>query len=238
MHLVSEHLTDGVLERELLVGEIPATVWTPTDTPAPLILMAHNNGLPRTDPRLVARARRTAAHGYAVATIDGSGCGVRPRVAADDEARAEVRRAAQAGEPLDEALEALVGPLVERVAPEWRTALDAVLTLPEVAGPVGYSGWAALGVLLAATEPRIAAIGLFAGGYVPRAQRAQAAHVTVPVLLLLQWDDEGNPREAALDLFDAFGSEHKTLHANAGGHLGTPAFELEDTCRFYDRHLG
>lgn len=236
MQIVSEHVTDGIHERELVVGETPATLWTPA-SPAPLVLMAHNNGLPRTDPRLVARARYTAARGFAVVTIDGSGCGSRPPVTADDEARAEVRRAARAGEPLDEPLEALVGPLVARVAPEWRAALDAVLTLPEVTGPVGYSGWAALGVLLAATEPRIAAVSLFAGGYVPRAQRTQAADVVVPVLVLLQWDDEGNPRQAALDLFDAFGSEHKTLHANPGGHLGTPAFELEDTCRFFDRHL-
>ncbi|TXS09769.1 alpha/beta hydrolase, partial [Streptomyces sp. adm13(2018)] len=38
-------------------------------------------------------------------------------------------------------------------------------------------------------------------------------------------------------LFDAFGSMEKTLHANLGGHTGTPAFELEDGCRFLDRHL-
>ncbi|WP_243738072.1 hypothetical protein [Cellulomonas shaoxiangyii] len=104
-------------------------------------------------------------------------------------------------------------------------------------GPVGYAGWAALGVRLAAAEPRIAAAGLFAGGYVPRAQHEEARHVTAPLLLLLQWDDAGHPRQRALDLFDAFGSTEKTLHANRGGHLDTPRFELEDTCRFFDRHL-
>ncbi|KMS84704.1 hypothetical protein ACZ91_46740, partial [Streptomyces regensis] len=35
----------------------------------------------------------------------------------------------------------------------------------------------------------------------------------------------------------AFGSKEKTLHANLGGHTGTPWFELEDGCRFFDRHL-
>lgn len=239
MRLVSEqHLDDGILERELTLGEIPVTLWTPGPAPAPLILMSHNNGLPKSDARLVARARYTAAeHGFAVASIDATGCGDRPRSPADEQARAEVRRAVQAGEPVDELLESLVGPLVENAVPDWRATLDALLTLPDVSGPVGFCGWTALGIRLAVAEPRVAALGLYAGGYVPRAQREEARQVTAPLLLLLQWDDEGNPRERALDLFDAFGSTEKTLHANRGGHLGTPRFELEDTGRFLDRHL-
>ena len=55
--------------------------------------------------------------------------------------------------------------------------------------------------------------------------------------MLLQWDDEGNDRQMALDLFDAFGSEEKTLHANTGGHTGVPHFEGEDANRFFARHL-
>ncbi|MFE1446071.1 dienelactone hydrolase family protein [Streptomyces olivaceoviridis] len=239
MHVTSEQrLDDGVVERAFLLGEIPGTLWTPGSAPAPLVLMAHNNGLPKADPRLVARARYTAARGYAVATIDAAGCGDRPRSAAAEQARADLRRAMRGGEPTEEILESLVGPLVENAVPEWRTTLDALLELPEICGPVGYSGgWAALGIGLAVAEPRIAAAGLFAGGYVPRAQREEARQVTIPLLFLLQWDDEGNPRQRALDLFDAFGSEEKTLHANPGGHTGTPWFELEDGCRFLDRHL-
>ncbi|WP_380282083.1 dienelactone hydrolase family protein [Kitasatospora purpeofusca] len=233
-----QRLDDGVLEREFILGEIPGTLWTPPGSaPAPLILMAHNNGLPKAEPRLVARARYCAAYGYAVATIDAAGCGDRPRSAAAEQARADLRRAMRAGEPVDEIFESLVGPLVEAAVPEWRTALDALLALPGIGGPVGYSGWTAVGIRLAAVEPRIAAAGFFAGGYVPRAQREEARQLTVPLLFLLQWDDEGNPRQRALDLFDAFGSEEKTLHANLGGHVGTPWFEVEDGGRFYDRHL-
>ncbi|WP_234533692.1 dienelactone hydrolase family protein [Streptomyces shenzhenensis] len=239
MHFTSEQrLDDGVLEREFTLGEIPGTLWTPESAaPAPLILMAHNNGLRRREPRLVARARRTAACGYAVATIDAAGCGDRPRSAGDERARADLRRAMRAGEPVDEIFESFIGPLVEKAVPEWRTALDALLSLPGIGGPVGYSGWTALGIRLAVAEPRIAAAGLFAGGYVPRAQREEARQVTVPLLLLLQWDDEGNPRQRALDLFDAFGTKEKTLHANLGGHTGTPWFELDDTNGFFGRHL-
>lgn len=231
-------LEDGVTEREFTLGEIPGTLWTPESAaPVPLILMAHNNGLPKAEPRLVARARLSAAAGYAVAAIDAAGCGDRPRSAAAEQARAELRRAMRAGEPVDDIFESLVGPLVEQAVPDWRAALDALLDLPGITGPVGYSGWTALGIRLAVLEPRIAAAGFFAGGYVPRAQREEARQVTIPLLLLLQWDDEGNPRRRALDLFDDFGSREKTLHANLGGHLGTPWFEREDGDRFFGRHL-
>ncbi|MCM1969739.1 dienelactone hydrolase family protein [Streptomyces sp. G1] len=234
----AQRLDDGVIEREFTLGEIPGTLWTPESAvPLPLILMAHNNGLPRNQSRLVARARHSAAAGYAVATIDAAGCGGRPRSAADEQARGELRRAMQAGEPVEEIFESLVGSLVEKAVPEWRTTLDALLALPGIGGPVGYSGWMALGIRLTAVEPRIAAAGFFAGGFVPRAQHEEARQVTVPLLLLLQWDDEGNPRQRALDLFDAFGSKEKTLHANPGGHTGTPWFEVEDGSRFFDRHL-
>ncbi|MFI2235887.1 alpha/beta hydrolase [Streptomyces chrestomyceticus] len=239
MHFTSvQRLDDGVLEREFTLGEIPGTLWTPESAaPAPLILMAHNNGLPKAADRLVARARHTAAYGYAVAAVDAPGCGDRPRSVADEQVRADLRRAMQAGEPVDDIFESFIGPLVEKAVPEWRSTLDALLALPEIGGPVGYSGWTAVGIRLAAVEPRIAAAGFFAGGYVPRAQRDEARQITIPLLLLLQWDDEGNPRQRALDLFDAFGSEEKTLHANMGGHTGTPWFELEDGGRFFDRHL-
>ncbi|MFB6820198.1 alpha/beta hydrolase [Streptomyces virginiae] len=239
MHVTSERrLDDGVLVREFTLGEIPGTLWTPeAAAPAPLILMAHNNGLPKSADRLMARARNTAAYGYAVASVDASGCGDRPRSAADEQARAALRRAMRAGEPVDEIFESFIGPLVEQAVPDWLTTLDALLALPEIGGPVGYSGWAALGIRLAVVEPRIAAVGFFAGGYVPHAQRAEARQIDVPLLFLLQWDDEGNPRQRALDLFDAFGSTEKTLHANVGGHTGTPWFEVEDGNRFFDRHL-
>ncbi|GAA2615898.1 dienelactone hydrolase family protein [Streptomyces tubercidicus] len=239
MHFTSEQrLDDGVLAREFTLGETPGTLWTPESAaPAPLILMAHNNGLPKAEPRLVARARHSAAHGYAVASIDAPGCGDRPRSAADEQARADLRRAMQAGEPADDIFESFIGPLVEKAVPEWRATLDALLALPDIGGPVGYSGWTAVGIRLAVTEPRIAAAGFFAGGYVPRAQREEARQVTIPLLFLLQWDDEGNPRRRALDLFDTFGTREKTLHANLGGHTGTPWFEVEDGNRFFGRHL-
>lgn len=66
----------------------------------------------------------------------------------------------------------------------------------------------------------------------------EACQVTIPLHILLQWDDEGNDREMALDLFDALASTEKTLCANMGGHTGVPQFAGEDAARFFARHLG
>ena len=242
MRFTSEQrLDDGVLERRFILGEIPGVLWTPgaTSVPAPLILMGHPGGLARMYPRLLARARHSAADGNATATIELPGSGDRPRFAAAEEARANLRRALGAGEPVSsEIVDRLILPLMERAVPEWQATLDALLLLPEICGPVGFAGGLiSIGTRLAVVEPRISAAVLFAGSFVPRTVLEEARQVTIPLLVLLQWDDEGNDRQMALDLFDAFGSKEKTLHANLGGHVGTPWFEVEDGDRFFGRHL-
>lgn len=78
---------------------------------------------------------------------------------------------------------------------------------------------------------------LFAGSFVPAAMVEEARQVTIPLHVLLQWDDEHNDRQAALDLFDAFGSPAKTLSASLGGHTGVPQFAGEEAGRFLARHL-
>ena len=238
---IEQRFDDGVLEREFVLGEIPGILWTPASTSvaAPLILLGHPGGLRAMYPRLVARARHCAAEGFAAATIELPGSGDRPRSAVADEARADLRRAVEAGEPVDdEIVDRLVLPLVEQAVPEWRAVLDALLALPEIGGPVGLAGGViAIGVRLALVEPRLAAAVLYAGSYVPRAMVEEARQVAVPLLVLLQWDDEGNVRQMALNLFDAFGSAEKTLHANMGGHTGVPAFEGDAANRFFARHL-
>ncbi|MGW1846030.1 dienelactone hydrolase family protein [Streptomyces sp. NPDC001966] len=246
MHFTSEQRLDdnNVLEREFTLGEIPGILWTPesasSSAPAPLILLGHPPlGLGKMYPRLVARALHSAADGFAAATIELPGSGDRPRLPVVDQARADLRRALEAGEPVgDEIVDRLVLPLVDKAVPEWQAALDALLALPEIGGPVGYSGGLiSIGTRLAVVEPRISAAVLFAGSLVPRTIFDEARQVTIPLHVLLQWDDEGNERQQALDLFDAFGSEEKTLHANMGGHTGVPQFAGEAAARFFTRHL-
>jgi dienelactone hydrolase len=242
MRFTSEQrLDDGVREREFTLGEIPGILWTPASAsaPAPLILLGHPGGLRAMYPRLAARARHSAAeHGFASATIELPGSGDRPRSAAAEQARADLRRALAAGDPPGEIVDRLILPLAEKAVPEWQATLDALLPLPGIGGPVGYSGGViAIGIRLALAEPRIRAAVLFAGSFVPAIVVEEARQVTIPLLVLLQWDDEGNDRQAALDLFDALGSTEKTLHANLGGHTGVPQFEADDGGRFFARHL-
>ena len=240
MHFTSERrLDDGVLERELTLGEIPGILWTPpTSAPAPLILLGHPGGLRPMYPRLAGRARRSVADGFAAATIELPGSGDRPPLADVQQARADLQRALAAGEPVDEIVDRLVLPLVERAVPEWQAALDALLSLPQISGPVGFSGGViAIAIQLAVVDPRIAAANLFAGSFVPRTIVDQAPLVSIPLHVLLQWDDEGNDRQLALDLFDAFGSREKTLYASMGGHRGVPQHAADDAARFFVRHL-
>jgi len=68
---------------------------------------------------------------------------------------------------------------------------------------------------------------------VPRKLFEEGRQVTISLQVLLQWDDEGNDRQMALDLLDAFGTKEKTLPANLGGHTGVPPFEGDDGNRFF-----
>jgi hypothetical protein len=242
MHFTSEpRIDDGVAERNFALGEIPGILWTPESVtaPVPLILLGHPGGIRQMYKRLAARAHHAAADGFASATIELPGGGDRPGFAGVEAARADLRRALQAGRPVAaDIIDRLVLPLVDEAVPEWQVALDALLSMPEIGGPVAYSGGIiSIGVRLAVVEPRIIAAGLFAGSFVPRSILDEARRVTIPLHVLLQWDDKGNDRQMALDLFDAFGSQEKSLNANMGGHAGVPQHAGEGPSGFFRRHL-
>ncbi|MCP2296813.1 Dienelactone hydrolase [Nocardia amikacinitolerans] len=240
--ITEQRLDDDILEREFILGEIPGILWTPGSAsgPVPLILIGPPPlGLRNAYPRLLARARYAVAEGFAAATIELPWSGERPSSAAADQARTDLRRAVASGEHVtDEIIDRLILPLVDKAVPEWRATLDALFALPEIGGPVGYSGGViSIGTRLAVVEPRVSAAVLYAGSFVPRAIIEEARQVTIPLHVLLQWDDEGNDRQRDLDLFDAFGSKEKTLHANMGGHTGVPQYAGEEANRFFARHL-
>ena len=65
-------------------------------------------------PRLAGRALHAAEYGFASVAIELPGSGDRPRSAAAEQARADLRRALEAGEPVDEIVDALVLPLSTR----------------------------------------------------------------------------------------------------------------------------
>ena len=213
----SPSVVDGVRERAFAVDDIPGLIWDAGEGPGsrPLVLLAHGGGQHKAAPGITARAWRFVAElGATAVAIDAPGHGDRPR---DPELATQGAGAAA----------------------EWRTVLDGLAEADLGTGAVGFWGVSmgcATGIALVAAEPRITAAVLgLAGG---DGLATLAARITVPVEFVVQWDDELVPRESALALFDAFGSADKSLHANAGGHLALPRFEVDSAVRFFARHLG
>ncbi|GAA5030367.1 dienelactone hydrolase family protein [Actinopolymorpha pittospori] len=247
VHFTAETSSNGVVERDFIVGEVPGVLWSPVSGSdhAPLVLMGHGGGLHKKTPALMARAHdAVSTWGFTVVAIDAPGHGDRPLTAEDEQARADLRQAMVAGDTERvKAVSVRYGTsLAERAVPEWQATLDALQQLPEIGteAPIGYGGGitlgTAIGMPLTAVEPRITA-AIFGGGFVVRQELIEAARrITVPIQFLLPWDDEHVDRQSSLALFDAFASKEKTLHANPGDHRNVRWFGLDD--EFLARHLG
>ena len=246
VHFTAETSSNGVVERDFVLGEIPGVLWSPASgsDPAPLVLMGHGGGQHKKTPALRARAHDAVTRwGFTVVALDAPGHGDRPRSAADEQARADLRQAMAAGQAERVAsISARYGAAVAgRAVPEWQATLDALQKLPEIGpdAPIGYGGGitlgTAIGIPLTAIEPRITA-AIFGGGFVVHPALIEAARrITVPVQFLLPWDDEHVDRQSALALFDAFASTEKTLHANPGDHRTVRWFGIDH--EFLVRHL-
>jgi pimeloyl-ACP methyl ester carboxylesterase len=237
MNILSETTTaDGFREREFTVGEVPGILWAPAAGLGPLVLMGHGGGTGRRSPAMVGRGRLLVAAGFTAVAIDAPAHGDRPRTAVDEQAVPEMQALMAAGEPVGPVVERYNADIARRAVPEWQAVLDVLLE--ETHGPVGYFGTnlgTAIGVPLLVAEPRISAAVL--GLFWPGSLAALAKQITIPIEFGLQWDDEHIPREAGLALFDAFASQEKTLHANAGRHKEFPRFEAASAVRFFERHL-
>lgn len=238
----AEQITDGVIERDFTIGEVPGVLWSaPGATPGtPLVLMGHGGGLHKRSRGLVDRARDAVLRdGHAVAAIDAPGHGDRPR-SAEDQAWIDTMLAERAaGRSMAATIAAYNASLTERAVPEWRATIDALQELPEIGpgAPIGYSGMtlaSAIGIPLVVAECRITA-AIFGGVFVYDDITLAARSVTIPVDFLLPLDDPEISRESGLALFEEFASEDKTLHAFPGSHFTVPV-ERIDT-RFFARHL-
>jgi pimeloyl-ACP methyl ester carboxylesterase len=243
MRFIAESWSEGVAERLFTIDDVPGVVWAPTEAaePRPLVLLGHGGGGHKTAPPMTARARRyVTGNGFAVAAIDAPGWGGRPVPVEYEPFNAEIEELSAAGKPLGEVFARRGVVAAELAIPEWKAAIDALTGLDWIGagGPVGYWGLSlgsAIGVPLVAAEPRITAAVLGLMGHETLAEAA--ARITVPVEFVLQWDDELVPRDSGLVLFDAIGSAEKTLHANPGGHMDVPMFEVDSSQRFFARHL-
>jgi dienelactone hydrolase len=244
MRITSETVVDGIREQLFTIGEIPGVLWTPAEGrgPRPLVLIGHGGGQHKKGWEVVSRAfPYVTSCGFAVAAIDAPGTGDRPEHPEIRRLVALIQEREAAGEPFGPAWPALNETLASQLIPDWQTTLDALRELDSVGDslPVGYYGLSQageMGIRLVAAEPRITAavLGLVGSDWLTDI----AAGVTIPVEFLLQWDDEGNPRDSVMKLFDALGSAEKTLHANPGSHFRVPSFEIDSSIRFFARHLG
>jgi dienelactone hydrolase len=257
MDIISEKIEKGVVEQrfDMLVGAetVPGIRWCAevADGPRPTILIGHGGTQHKRVPNVLGLARRFVRHlGYAAVALDAPGHGDR---VTDPEHAARRRQAIQAriaagpgaGSSAPDPQEAREW--VERTTKgiaEWRALLDH-LDAQEAGQRYGYWGVSmgtAIGLPFVASEPRVraAVLGLAGLGNRPGAKRfEQAARgLNVPVLLVLQWNDELVSQEAGLSLFEAIGSAGKTLHVNPGGHVQIPLFERDAYEAFFLRHLG
>ena len=219
---------------------VPGLLWTsdPGGSPRPLVLLGHGGSGSKRQDYVVAMARRLVRwHGLAAAAIDGPVHGDRRR---DPEAPSPLVLAEFA-----QLWAADGAAMTDAIVADWRATLTALQALPDVAG--GDVGWwglsmgTILGLPLVAAEDRIGAAVLGLMGLTgPTRDRIErdAAAVRVPVLFLVQWDDEMFLRDCALALFDALGSSDKRLHAQPGGHGALPAEELEASAVFLASRLG
>ncbi|GAA1216055.1 hypothetical protein GCM10009665_02330 [Kitasatospora nipponensis] len=244
LHFTAESSSNGVLERDFTVGDVPGVLWSPVSGaagPAPLILMAHGGGNHRKHPAMSGRARLLVAGcGFHVAVIDAPGHGDRPRTAHDEAEVAALFAARAAGEPEGPIVVRYNDHLAQLAVPEYRALLDALQDLPEIGtgGLVGFWGinmGTAIGIPFVADEPRVSA-AVF-GQHWPDVLAEKAKQITIPIEFDLQWDDEHITREEGLALFDAFASQEKSLHVNSGRHKELPRFEADSAVRFFARHF-
>ena len=233
MKILAEVSERGVTERRFDLDvdhaghPVPGILWTPAEGPARgLVLIGHGWLLEKRTPYILSLARRLVRHhAIAAVAIDGPEHGDR----------------VQNGEMWwnEDTIDLTVA--------DWNAVRDACQQRDEIGGdvPVGYWGFSMgtiLGLPYVASHPdlRVAVLGLMGltGPTRDRHERdAKSLRPDLPLLCVLQRDDELFPLETGIALFDAFGTSDKRLHLNLGAHSAVPLDEFELTEAFLAKHL-
>lgn len=258
MRVLDEIVEQGVMERpftfEVADETVPGVLWRPAGAtgPTPLVLICHGGTQHKRAANVLGLARRFVRHlGYSAVALDAPGHG--DRVTDPEQARAarqdlERRILAQRGSAsaprVEHRDEAAWLAAHAQSAREWSALLDLLVAEGVADDRIGWWGLSmgtTIGLPFLAGEPRVrcAVLGLAALTGAPgEPRRTAASSIRIPVLFVLQWDDQLMTREAGLALFDAIGSEDKAMHVFPGGHVDTPLFERDAYDAFFVRHLG
>ena len=233
MTFIDDQIHDGLRVRELTLDcagrPVTAVLWSRPDgeAGAPLVCFGHGASGDRYQqpiPWLVKRL--VGEHGFIGLSLDGPVHGRR-----------------QAGDGGRDAFwpEWERPGTVDDMTADWITALDFVQSQADVgAGPVGYWGLSMgtiYGAPFIAADDRIeiavlGLMGITGPDHYRRTITAAAADINIPVLFIMQLEDELFTRQDCLALFDALASSDKRLHANAGLHPDVPVEELHHSVDF------
>ena len=246
----------GVMQREFSLevngASVPCVIWMPLE-PARhcdvVIAMAHGGSQHKKTYELRMRAIHYAkTFGWISLAIDAPDHGDRiSREAAEQQVLETAARVN--GEPnapsmsVDDKIRFLDEHTAQAV-PEWKAALDALLGSQIVGARPALGFWgismgSTIGIPLLAEDRRFkcAVLGLAELHPLHQNFRKAAELVRVPLRFIFQWDDLIRNRQYGIDLYDAFGSEEKSMHINQGGHIDYPAVETDSWEVFFKHHL-
>lgn len=219
---------EGVVERGFTIegdrDTITGILWAPAtiEATSPLVLIGHGGGGNKRAATVLPTGRGfVIEHGIPAVCIDAPGHGE--------------RGGAQSRTPEYYALWKDAKVMTDNAIADWKRVLTAFLATSMFdAERVGWSGMSMgslIGVPYVATEPRIraAALGLCGlrgetpgRGTAGEVLAAAAPGVTVPLVFMMQWDDERFERQSQFELFDLFGASDKRLSAHPGAHGEMP----------------
>ena len=216
---------------------VPVALWEPANPqgPVPLVLLGHGgNGHKRQDYVAAVARGLVKHHGIAAAAIDGPVHGDRR---ADKDHDALARDFAEVWN---------LDGVNSRMNADWSGTLDHLLSTGRFdGGRIGYWGLSMgtmFGLPFVASESRVkaAVLGLM-GTHRSRLGGRLASDASriavIPVLFLMQWDDELIPRDEAIDLFDRIATRDKRLSAHPGKHVEVPADVMRGSQQFLASRL-
>jgi dienelactone hydrolase len=210
---------------------VPGVYWTPVGQDADrLVLLGHGGTADKKADYIELIAHGLCSLGVAAVAIDGPGHGDRP--GAD---KFESR-------PQDFAVRWESDGGTSAIVADWKSTLDFIEHHDDAraTGYLGLSMGTMMGLPVCVADERIAVavLGLM-GFWGPNKEDLVqlAPEMSIPIRFLMQWDDEVVPRDRCLELFDAVGSKHKSLHANPGIHRDVPAFEVEAAVQYLANQL-